>query len=149
MADDGEAEEGSGESTEEKPSGKKFKFSLNLQPLWSAIGRVLWMGAIGVIVMGTYVIGTRYEISGSRKPIRLDRMTGKVKWIATDASPKTAPGGYLLQKYYLSPDQIKALKKLAETQKRDISEVAREAIESYLDSENNRTKRDKRRKPDL
>ena len=63
-----------------------------------------------------------------------------------------APGGFLLEKYYLSPQQIKALKKLADSQKRDVNEVAREAIDTYLKgrkSDSDKKKREKRRKPDL
>ena len=139
---------------EEAPSGggRKFKFSINLQPFWAAIGRVLWMGAVGVIVMGTYVVGTRYDLEGYRKPFRIDRITGKVTAVSESSQPKTAPGGFLLEKYYLSPQQIKALKKLADSQKRDVNEVAREAIDTYLrgrKSDSDKKKREKRRKPDL
>ena len=110
------------------------------------------MGAVGVIVMGTYVVGTRYELAGSKRIYRIDRMTGSWKSIYESSTPKTAVGGFSLVKYYLPPSQIKALKDLAKKQKRDINELARDAIDSYLSGKKSspeKKKRDKRRKPEL
>jgi len=128
-AEENEEKEGGEEEGAEKP---KSRFSLNLQPLWFGIGRIIWMGAVGVIVMGTYVVGTRYELGGYRKPFKIDRITGKVS--PAEIPRKTIAGGFTMGQYYLKPAQISALKRMAKDKNRDVSELVREIVDKYLEA---------------
>ncbi|MEE2961901.1 MAG: hypothetical protein VYA34_14285 [Myxococcota bacterium] len=92
---------------------------------------VLFFGAIGL-----FLWGTRYELGGSlRETYKINRLTGDVAIVSGGKAPY---GTYEYAVYFLRPEQIKFLKKKATQEKRDVNEVVREAVDSYLEERGTR-----------
>ena len=104
----------------------------HLSGAFRAIGiAILFFGAIGL-----FLWGTRYELGGSlRETYKLNRLTGDVAIVSGGKAPY---GTYEYAVYFLRPEQIKFLKKKATQEKRDINEVVREAVDSYLEERGTR-----------
>ncbi len=130
MMDEEEEELEEGEGEEEESSGSGFSFSL---PNMSGFVRYLGHLLLACSVMAIYVVGTRYELGGSLKDTyRVNKITGSVEIVSGGGA---ATGTYRRGVYFFRPDQLDSLKKKAEKQKRDLNEVVREAVDSYLESQ--------------
>ncbi len=103
---------------------------LSREVLQRGVARALATAVVGVVIVGTYVLGTRYEIGGSLKDAyRIDRITGVVRPVAIEMSI----GDYKAATHYFRPDQLKVLRRQSERQNRDVNELVREALQRYLD----------------
>lgn len=129
MEEEEEYEEGEGEGEDEE-SGSRFSFTM---PDLSGLTRYLGHLFLAATVVSIYCVGTRYELGGSLKDTyRLNRITGSVEMVSGGGAPS---GTYRRGVYFVRPDQLDGLKKKAEKQKRDLSEVVREAVDGYLEGQ--------------
>ena len=127
MDDEEEYEEGE-EEEELEPRGSRFNFSM---PDMSGFVRYLGHLFLASTVMALYLFGTRYELGGSLKDTyRVNKITGTVEMVSGGGAPS---GTYRRGVYFFRPDQIEKLRKKSEKQKRDLSEIVREAVDQYLE----------------
>ena len=126
MARDDDDEEEGGE-VEEGGEASGGGISPTVQGLIRYVGTLV----LALAVMGLYVFGTRYELGGSLKDTyKVNKLTGKVEIVSGGGS---VSGTFKRGIYFLRPDQVDALKRKADKQKRDLNEVIREAVDLYLD----------------
>jgi hypothetical protein len=130
MDDEEELEEGEEGEEEEESSGSRFSFSApNMAGFIRYLGHLL----LACSVMGLYVVGTRFELGGSLKDTyRVNKITGDVEIVSGGGA---ATGTYRRGVYFFRPDQLESLKKKADKQKRDLNEVVREAVDTYLEDQ--------------
>ena len=95
-----------------------------------AIGRYAGMTLVASIVMTIYIVGTRYELGGSEKETYIiNRVNGRVEIVT---GGPIMSGKYRGATYYLRPDQIKNMKRKSKSDKREMNELMREAVDRYL-----------------
>ena len=122
--DDDEAE---GEEVEEGGGESGGGMSPTVQGIIRYVGTLV----LALSVMGLYVFGTRFELGGSLKDTyKVNKLTGKVEIVSGGGS---VSGTFKRGVYFLRPDQVDAMKRKADKQKRDLSEVMREAVDLYLE----------------
>ena len=122
--DDDEAE---GEEVEEGGDESGGGMSPTVQGLIRYVGTLV----LALSVMGLYVFGTRFELGGSLKDTyKVNKLTGKVEIVSGGGA---VSGTFKRGIYFLRPDQVDAMKRKADKQKRDLSEVMREAVDLYLE----------------
>ena len=129
MDDEEDYEEGEGRE-EAGDSGSRFSMSM---PDMGGLFRYLGHLFLACAVVALYVVGTRYELAGSLKDTyRVNKITGTTQLVSGGGAPS---GTYRRGVYFFRPDQLDALKRRADKQKRDLNEVIREAVDAYLEGQ--------------